>query len=27
MRQPLGFENEAAPHLVCKLDKAIYGLK
>ena len=27
MRQPLGFENEAAPYLVCKLDKAIYGLK
>ena len=27
MRQPPGFENEAAPHLVCKLDKAIYGLK
>ena len=27
MRQPPGFENEVAPHLVCKLDKAIYGLK
>ena len=27
MRQPPGFENEVAPHLMCKLDKAIYGLK
>lgn len=26
MRQPLGFE-QGGPHLVCKLNKAIYGLK
>lgn len=27
MKQPPGFEGVGAPHLVCKLDKAIYGLK
>jgi len=27
MRQPPGFESVDAPHLVCRLDKAIYGLK
>jgi hypothetical protein len=27
MKQPPGFENSNASHLVCKLDKAIYGLK
>jgi hypothetical protein len=27
MRQPPGFESANAPHLVCRLDKAIYGLK
>lgn len=27
MKQPPGFESMDAPHLVCKLDKAIYGLK
>lgn len=27
MRQPPGFENTAMPHYVCKLDKALYGLK
>ncbi|KAK1629455.1 hypothetical protein QYE76_003770 [Lolium multiflorum] len=27
MRQPLGFENPHAPHHICKLDKALYGLK
>ncbi|WVZ95460.1 hypothetical protein U9M48_041223, partial [Paspalum notatum var. saurae] len=27
MRQPPGFESADAPHLVCRLDKAIYGLK
>lgn len=27
MKQPPGFENKNAPHLVCKLDKALYGLE
>jgi hypothetical protein len=27
MKQPPGFENSKHPQLVCKLDKAIYGLK
>ena len=27
MKQPPGFEDDNAPHLVCRLDKAIYGLK
>jgi histone deacetylase 1/2 len=27
MKQPLGFENPHAPHYICKLDKAPYGLK
>jgi histone deacetylase 1/2 len=27
MKQLPGFGNSKAPHLVCKLDKAIYGLK
>jgi histone deacetylase 1/2 len=27
MRQPPGFESKTSPHLVCRLDKAIYGLK
>jgi hypothetical protein len=27
MRQPLGFEDELHPNYLCKLDKAIYGLK
>jgi hypothetical protein len=26
-KQPLGFENSKHPQLVCKLDKAIYGIK
>ena len=27
MRQPAGFEDPSRPHYVCKLHKAIYGLK
>jgi hypothetical protein len=27
MRQLPGYENQETPHFVCKLDKAIYGLK
>jgi hypothetical protein len=27
MRQPLGFEKTSVPNYVCRLDKAIYGLK
>jgi hypothetical protein len=27
MKQPLGYEDKAAPYHVCRLDKAIYGLK
>jgi histone deacetylase 1/2 len=27
MRQPPGFESKSRPNFVCKLDKAIYGLK
>jgi hypothetical protein len=27
MRQPPGYEDSKFPHHVCKLDKAIYGLK
>jgi hypothetical protein len=27
MRQPPGFEDKHVPHHICKLDKAIYGLK
>lgn len=27
MRQPPGFENINSSHYICKLDKAIYGLK
>jgi hypothetical protein len=27
MRQPPGYEDENSPHRVCRLDKAIYGLK
>jgi hypothetical protein len=27
MRQPPGYENKTKPGYVCKLDKAIYGLK
>jgi hypothetical protein len=27
MRQPPGYENKMKPDYVCKLDKAIYGLK
>lgn len=27
MRQPLGYEDDIHPNYVCKLDKAIYGLK
>ena len=27
MRQPPGYENKMKPSYVCKLDKAIYGLK
>lgn len=27
MRQPPGYEDKARPHYVCKLDKALYGLK
>jgi hypothetical protein len=27
MKQPPGYENVSDPELVCRLDKAIYGLK
>jgi hypothetical protein len=27
MKQPPGFEDTSKPHFVCKLNKAIYGLK
>jgi hypothetical protein len=27
MRQPLGYENFGTPGYVCRLDKALYGLK
>jgi hypothetical protein len=27
MRQPLGYENKSMPNYVCKLDKALYGIK
>jgi hypothetical protein len=27
MQQPLGYEDKESPHFVCKLDKAIYGVK
>jgi hypothetical protein len=27
MRQPPGFEDANKPHYICKLDKALYGLK
>jgi hypothetical protein len=27
MRQPPGYEDKNSPHHVCRLDKAIYGLK
>jgi hypothetical protein len=27
MKQPPGYEDKSRPHYVCKLDKAIYGLK
>jgi hypothetical protein len=27
MKQPFGYKRKETPHLVCKLDKAIYGLK
>jgi hypothetical protein len=27
MRQPLGFEDPNAAHHICRLDKALYGLK
>jgi hypothetical protein len=27
MCQPPGYENKETSHFVCKLDKAIYGLK
>ena len=27
MRQPPGYENISTPHYICKLDKALYGLK
>ncbi|GAA0162994.1 hypothetical protein LIER_18972 [Lithospermum erythrorhizon] len=27
MKQPPGFKNSQCPHYVCKLNKAIYGLK
>jgi hypothetical protein len=27
MRQPPGYEDKKAPHHLCKLDRALYGLK
>jgi hypothetical protein len=27
MQQPLGYEDKESPYFVCKLDKAIYGVK
>jgi hypothetical protein len=27
MKQPPGFVNPHAPHFICKLDRALYGLK
>lgn len=27
MRQPLGYKNQSHPHYVCKLNKALYGLR
>jgi hypothetical protein len=27
MRQPPGYEDKNAPHHLCKLDKALYGIK
>jgi hypothetical protein len=27
MRQPPGYEDKNQPHYICRLDKALYGLK